>query len=370
MSSSQIEIQLTAIVVAAACALPGVYLVLRRMALISDAITHSILLGIVVGFFVTHDLSSPILVFGAAFTGVVTVFLVEVLKKSGLVAEDAAIGLVFPLLFSIGVILISKYSGDIHLDTDSVLLGELAFVPFDRIELWGIDLGPKALAVMSGIFLLNLLFILLFYKQLKISTFDAGLAASLGLSPVVFFYALMSLTSLTAVGAFDAVGSILVVALMIAPPAAAYLLTDRLNLMLVLAVIFGIVSAIGGYWLAYFFDASIAGCMATVSGLVFGLSFIFAPNRGLVSIALRRRSQRVKFAVMMLSIHVLNHEEAGDASVENRIDTLDRHVVWDKRLIDRVISRMRKNGLAVTDGNLLTLTDNGRQFAAEAMLDI
>lgn len=370
MSSSQIEIQLTAIVVAAACALPGVYLVLRRMALISDAISHSILLGIVVAFFIVHNLSSPFLVFGAAFTGVLTVFLVEVLKKSGLVAEDAAIGLVFPLLFSLGVILISKYSGDIHLDTDSVLLGELAFIPFDRLEFWGMDFGPRALAVMSGILFLNILFILLFYKELKISTFDAGLAASLGLSPVIFFYALMSLTSLTAVGAFDAVGSILVVALMIAPPAAAYLLTDRLSIMLILAVIFGVVSAIAGYWLAHYLDASIAGCMATVTGVVFGLSFTFAPNRGLVSIALRRRGQRLRFAVMMLSIHILNHEEAGNAAIENRVDTLDRHVAWDKHLIEKVVSKMKKSGLANTDSGLLVLTDSGRKFAAEAMLDI
>lgn len=370
MSMSQMEIQLTAVIVAAACALPGVYLVLRRMALISDAISHSILLGIVVAFFAVHDLASPILVFGAALTGVVTVVLVELLKKSGLVAEDAAIGLVFPLLFSFGVILISKYSGDVHLDIDSVLLGELAFVPFDRLQMWGIDFGPKALAVMAGILVLNLAFILLFYKELKISTFDAGLAASLGLSPVVFFYALMSLTSLTAVGAFDAVGSILVVALMIAPPAAAYLLTDRLSIMLVLAVVFGVVSAISGYWLAYFLDASIAGCMATMTGVVFALSFVFAPNRGLVSIILRLRGQGVKFAVMMLAIHLLNHEETGDADVENRIDTLEQHVAWDRRLIDRAVARLERNGLARTDGNLLVLTDDGRRYASEAMLNI
>ncbi|MEA2510996.1 MAG: manganese/zinc/iron transport system permease protein, partial [Thermomicrobiales bacterium] len=130
MTDSQIEIQLIAAVTAAACALPGVFLVLRRMAMMSDAISHSILLGIVLAFFATENLNSPLLVVGAALTGVATVSLVEVLNRTGLVREDAAIGLVFPLLFSVGVILVSRYAGSVHLDIDAVLLGELAFAPF------------------------------------------------------------------------------------------------------------------------------------------------------------------------------------------------------------------------------------------------
>src|SRR5690606_4112912 len=122
----QIEIQLIAATVAVACALPGVFLVLRRMAMMSDAISHTVLLGIVVGFFITRDLASPLLIVGATLTGVLTVTLVEVLNRTRLVREDAAIGLVFPALFSIAVILISRYAGDVHLDTDAVLLGELA----------------------------------------------------------------------------------------------------------------------------------------------------------------------------------------------------------------------------------------------------
>src|SRR5690606_33133345 len=123
MSLPQIEIQIIASLVAMACAIPGVFLVLRKMALISDAISHSILPGIVIGFFLTQNLNSPFLILFAAFTGVLTVILVEYFQKTGLVKEDTAIGLVFPILFSIGIIMISKNASDIHLDIDAVLLG-------------------------------------------------------------------------------------------------------------------------------------------------------------------------------------------------------------------------------------------------------
>ena len=155
MTGFQLDIQLTGAVVALACAIPGVFLVLRRMALMTDAISHAMLLGIVVAFFITGDVASPVLLIGAALTGLLTVVLVEVLTGTRLVKEDAAIGLVFPALFSIAVILISRYAGNVHLDTDAVLLGELAFAPFRRLELLGVDIGPRSLWVMSVILLIN-----------------------------------------------------------------------------------------------------------------------------------------------------------------------------------------------------------------------
>ncbi|HAT64784.1 MAG TPA: zinc ABC transporter permease, partial [Flavobacteriaceae bacterium] len=216
MTNPQIEIQLIGVVVAMACAIPGVFLVLRKMSLISDAISHSILPGIVIGFFITQDLNSPLLILLAALTGVITVVLVEVIQKTGLVKEDTAIGLVFPSLFSIGVILIAKNANDVHLDVDAVLLGELAFAPFDRLFISGMDMGPKSLWVMGIILIITLLLLFLFFKELKVSTFDKGLSAAVGFSPFLMHYGLMSVSSITVVGAFDAVGAILVVAFMIA----------------------------------------------------------------------------------------------------------------------------------------------------------
>ena len=367
MSAAQVEIQLIAAVVAAACALPGVFLVLRRMALISDAISHSILLGIVLAFFVVEDLTSPVLVVGAAVTGLATVSLVELVRRTDLVREDAAIGLVFPALFSVGVILVSRFADSVHLDTDAVLLGELAFAPFDRLVVGGYDVGPQSLYVMSAIAVVNVVCIVVFYKELKLATFDAGLAVALGFSPAVIHYGLMTLVSVTAVGAFDAVGSILVVALMIAPPATAYLLTDRLAVMLVASVGIGVASAVGGYWLAHALDASIAGSMATVAGALFSLGFLFAPAHGLLAGIRRRRRQRWEFPQAMLAIHLLNHENEADAAVESGIDHLDEHLRWDHAFAEAVVGRAEQRGLVRRRDGLLELTPQGRRVARRAL---
>ncbi|MBD3184829.1 iron chelate uptake ABC transporter family permease subunit [Candidatus Poribacteria bacterium] len=366
--NAEIEIQLIASVVAAACALPGVFLVLRRMALMSDAISHAILVGIVLAFFVTKNIASPFLIIAAAFTGVITVVLVELLNRTRLVKEDAAIGLVFPVLFSIGVILIARYAGNVHLDTDAVLLGELAFAPFNRIVISGYDLGPQALYVMSAVLLVNILFIALFYKELKLATFDSGLAAALGFSPVFIHYTLMSLVSITTVGAFEAVGSILVVALMIAPPATAYLLTDSLMWMLGLSVSIGVISGISGYWLARFMDASIAGCMATMTGIFFILGLLFAPERGMVALARRHARNRWEFALWTLAVHLFNHENLPESATENRVDHLHEHVGWDREYAQKVLTHAKQRDIVEQENGRLYLTRTGRQMAKRALV--
>ena len=367
MSTPQLEIQAVAVLAAVACALPGAFLVLRRMALIGDAISHAVLLGIVLAFFFVEDLSSPVLVLGAALTGLLTVVLVQLLERTGLVREDAAIGLVFPTLFAAGVILISRFADDVHLDIDAVLLGELAFAPFDRLAVGGTDLGPKGLYVMGAILLLNVLCIAAFYKELKLSTFDAGLALALGLSPGLVQLLLMSLVSITAVGAFDVVGSILVVALMIAPPASAYLLTDRLLRMLVLSGLLGAASAIGGYWLAHVLDASIAGSMATVAGLLFALALLLAPERGLAAVALRRRRQRWEFARTMLAAHLLNHEGLPDAADESQIAHLGSGLSWEPGFARQVVRQAEERRLVLRRDGSLALTEQGRELARRSL---
>ena len=368
MIPPEVEIQLIASVVAAACALPGVFLVLRRMALMSDAISHAILLGIVLAFFVTEDLASPLLIVGAALTGVLTVSLVELTHRTRLVREDAAIGIVFPALFSIGVILIARFADDVHLDIDAVLLGELAFAPFDRLVVAGLDVGPRALYVMTAILLLNAAFIALLYKELKLTTFDAVLASALGFSPGVVHYAFMSLVSITAVGAFDAVGSVLVIALMIAPPAAAYLLTDHLSRMIGLSVLIGVLSAVGGYWVAHVLDASIAGSMAAMAGTLFGVVCLAAPERGIVALARRRARQRVEFAQTMLLIHLFNHEGLPEENDENRLEHLHHHLRWDRPFAARVVRLAERRRLIWRrDEGELALTESGRAIARQAM---
>ena len=369
MTQAQIEIQLIAAVVAAACALPGTFLVLRRMAMMSDAISHTVLLGIVLAFFVVEEFGHPLLILGAGAVGVLTVSLTELLNRTRLVKEDAAIGIVFPALFSIAVILISVYARNVHLDEHVVFQGDLVFAPFDRFILFGVDIAPRTLAVMTGILIINILFIAFFYKELKLATFDAGLAAAFGFAPTLLHYALMTVVSFTAVGAFDAVGSILVIALMIVPPAAAYLITDRLAHMLLLSVLIGIVGAVAGYWLARWLDTNIAGAMVTVIGIFFVLVFLLAPQRGLLSIALRRARQKWEFAQTMLAIHLLHHEGTPDAVVESRVDHLWEHLRWTPQFAEEVIRYAERKGMVRRRSGSLQLTEDGRALAQEAMVN-
>lgn len=363
MTNPQLEIQIIAAIVAIACAIPGVFLVLRKMALISDAISHSILPGIVIGFFITQDLNSPLLILLAAVTGVITVVLVEAIQKTGLVKEDTAIGLVFPVLFSIGVILIAKNANDVHLDIDAVLLGELAFAPFDRLLISGVDVGPKSLWVMGVILLLTLGLLIAFFKELKVSTFDVGLSSALGFSPVILHYGLMSVSSITVVGAFDAVGAVLVVAFMIAPAATAYLLTANLKKMLWLSVLFGVSAAISGYWVAHWLDASISGSMSTMLGILFLAVYLFAPTKGLIAVLYRQKQQRIEVSLITFLLHLNNHTEES----ERHINHLNEHINWQKVRSKTVLELALKNNMISINEDVVMLSHKGKEFTDLAL---
>ncbi len=367
MLSPEFEILLVAVFTAVACALVGSFLVLRRMSLVSDAISHAILPGIVVGFFIAQDFSSPLLLIVAGLSGLLTVFAIEMLEKSRLLKEDAAIGLVFPALFSLGVLLIARYASQVHLDTDAVVLGEIAFVPFDRWVVMGHDLGPRTAWSLGGILLLNVLFLAFFYKELKVSTFDATFAAVLGFSPVLLHYLFMSMVALTVVGAFHAVGAILVVALMIAPPAAAFLLTRRLKAMILLSASLGVLSALLGYGLAYLLDVSIAGSMATMAGVLLGLTWLFAPEEGILLRLRKRREQRQQFFVDLLLVHVYRHQRQGEVE-ELRIEALPHHLSWSPDQVRAVVEQALQEGYVRLEGSRqLVLTPKGEQRAVRVL---
>jgi manganese/zinc/iron transport system permease protein len=366
--SPAVEIQLIAVVTAIAAAVPGTYLVLRRMSLIADAVSHSILPGIVVVFFLVHDLSSPLLLVGAAVTGVLTVALIEALRGTRLVHEDAAIGLVFPALFSIGVILISRWASGVHLDTDVVLLGELAYAPFDRLLVGGHDLGPKGLWTMGTILLLNLAVFVAAAKEIRMTALDSGLAAVLGFAPAVVHYVVMGLVSVTAVGAFNVVGSILVLALMVAPPATAVLLSNRFDRVLLWAAAIAALSAVAGYWVAYLLDGSIAGAMAVTSGAVFGLAMLVAPGRGVIARIRQRHRQRRLFATQMLVVHLVHHESTPAEERETRSATLHAHLGWNREWLREVVRWGCAEGLVACDEEHVRLTDDGRQLAQRLLM--
>lgn len=359
------EIILVLVAVAAACALPGTFLVLRRMSLVSDAIGHVLLFGIVLAYFATQDADSPWLLFGAAATGVLTVALVEVLQKTKLVKEDAAVGLVFPALFAGGVLLASLYLRQTHLDVDRVLLG---YPEYAREARWQIgDTPVKPLYVLLGVLGLNAILIAVFYKELKLTTFDPALAASLGFRPGLMHYGLMADVSLTAVAAFDAVGPVLVVGFFVIPAAAALLLTDRLSFVLLIAAGLGAFGSVVGTKAAIQWDTNIAGTVATALGLIFAAAFAFAPERGLVAQVLRRRRQTQHFHETMLAVHLLQHEGTEAEAEESRVAGLHEHLHWPATRAAAVVSRAEGNGLIVRVGDHLRLTDAGRTRARDVL---
>ncbi|MEK6479744.1 metal ABC transporter permease [Catalinimonas sp. 4WD22] len=275
---------LTGALVATSCAILGCFLLLRKMTMVGDAISHAVLPGIVLAYLVAQTRASLPMLIGAALFGVLTTVLIEVLHKNGKLQVDAAIGVSFTWLFAIGVILITFFADKVDLDQECVLYGEIAYVPLDVwISNNGSNLGPISVWLMGANLLIVLAFVLIGYKGLLITSFDPMLAATVGISTAFWHYALMSAVSLTTVLSFESVGAILVVAFLIGPAATAYLLTENLKKMLFIAVGAGIIAAIGGYILAVAVDGSIAGAMAACIGLEFMLAFLFAPQGGLLT---------------------------------------------------------------------------------------
>ncbi|MGC4151795.1 MAG: metal ABC transporter permease [Propionicimonas sp.] len=265
---------LLAVVTAVACALPGAFIVLRRNSMLVDAISHAVLPGIVVGYFFTHDLDSPLLIAGAALAGLVVVLGSEYLGRTGLVTGDAPQGLVFPALFSAGVILVTLNFANVHLDTHAVLVGDLNLAAFSQLTLGGVSLGPSYLYVMLGVLVLNVAFVTAFYPKLKLTSFDPQFAGSVGIRVGRLNTAFMFLVSLTVTAAFHAAGAILVVALVVVPPATAHLLSTRLPAMLSLTVALAAGGALAGFWLAYMLDAATSAGMAVFYGLGFAAALL------------------------------------------------------------------------------------------------
>lgn len=264
-----------AVVMAVACALPGVFVVLRKSSMLVDGIGHAVLPGIVVGYAFTRDVGSPWLILGAALAGLVVVLGNEYLTRTGLLAGDAPQGLVFPALFSMGVIMVSANFANIHLDTHAVLVGDLNLASFHRweIETAGeggrLDLGPAYLYVMLAVLVMNVVFLAVFYPHLKVATFDPQFARALGIRSAVLNTAFMFLVSLTVTAAFNGAGAILVIALVVVPPATARLLTTRLPPLICLTVGIAGAGAVGGFWAAYAVNAATSAGMSVFYGLVF-----------------------------------------------------------------------------------------------------
>ncbi len=355
-------ILLTGCLVGASGALLGSFLVLRGNAMLTDAISHSIVFGIIVAWLLTRQLSGPVPLIGAALAGVLTVVLTEALARSRLVRMDAAIGLVFPALFAAGGILISLYARDVHIHAESVLLGEIGFVWLNTVAILGQPV-PVAVVTLGAVFAVNLAFVLAFWKELKLASFDPGLAAALGFLPGVLHYAILTLTSVTAVAAFDAVGAVLFIAFVIVPPATAYLLTRRLWRMVALAVALSLAACVVGYALALRWNVSIAGMMASMTGVWFAIALLAAPERGLVAQALQRRRARVEHDCRALVAHLFTHQDSPEMAEENTRSALVAHLGWTAPRARAAILRAHDRALIERRDGLLALSAKGEAEA-------
>ena len=280
MSMAALYIIVAGVLVAASCALLGSFLILRRMAMIGDAISHAVLPGIVLAFLLSGSRAGVPMLMGAAATGVLASILIDLLYRKAQLPQDASIGITFTWLFALGVILISTYTGQVDLDQQCVLYGEIALVPLD----WyyapgGQPLAPRAILIGAGLLAAVLIYVIAGFRGLKLTSFHEDYARALGFSTVFWHFSFMSMVSLTTVLSFETVGAILILAFLVVPPATAYLLTHDLRKMLLGSVFWGILAALGGYFLAYWLDGSIAGAMVAVAGLNFLGVFLYTIRR-------------------------------------------------------------------------------------------
>lgn len=355
---SNYQTLLVLMVTAIACSLIGVFLVLRKLSMLADAISHSILLGIVLAYFIVKDITSVYLVFGAALFGIITVISIEALSKTKLVKNDDAVGIIFPMFFALAVILITKYARNVHLDVDVVLMGEVIMAPLNTMNFLGFEI-PKSLLQMSIIGLINLAFIVIFFKELKVTTFDPEFAKIAGFSGGLLFYSLMTLTSFTTVVAFEAVGAILVISFLIAPAASAYLISKNLKTMILLSVAYSIINSILGFIFAMYYNLSMSGMTATVAGITFLITFLLNRN-GLLMRILRRKKKHEEFKKDTFMIHVGNHELEANSKEELGVTTIYKHLSWKKEDIDKYGQILiDENKLRIEEG-IYKLTEKGR----------
>ena len=336
------------------CALLGCYLVLRRMSLLSDAISHSVLPGLVVAFLLTGSVSGWGMVLGAVVLGMGTAFLTQSVSRLTDVAEDASMGVVFTSLFAVGVLLMTRYAKQVDLDPGCVLYGAIEFAAVDTVPQFGLEI-PRVVFTLFPTLLATIGFIVLFWKELKLVSFDPALAAAMGFRVGLIHYLLMAWVAGVTVVSFEAVGSILVIAMMIVPAATAQLLTERMTGMMIGSTVVSIVSAVFGYWGALRWNTSVAGMMATVSGICFLLAVFLAPQQGLIPRAIRRVRLSLRILEEDILADLFRGEEAKAIAPSVRSGSLQAVA----------IRRLVRSGNLQGETSRLALTSAGRERARE-----
>ena len=352
---------------AASCAIPGTVLVLRRMSLMGDAISHTVLPGIAIAFLITGSRDPTAMLIGAVVVGLLTAFLVQTIQSLGRVEVGASMGIVFTFLFAFGLVLMRQAVDHVDIDPDCVLYGAIELAWFDQVRLMGMDV-PRGFVVNSVMLIANLTLILVFYKEFKITSFDPALARTQGIRPALMHYLLMTMTAVTAVAAFETVGSILVVAMFIVPAATAYLLSDRYGVLMCLAVVVAIIAAVLGHlgaitvplWFG-FSGTSTAGAMAVATGFLFVVAWIGSPKHGLLTKAFHRLDLRLQILREdVLGILWRLEERKQEAFPSMQLATA---IGTNPLMMRFILGRLVNQGRIAKEANGWFLTDQGRSIA-------
>ena len=352
---------------AASCAIPGTVLVLRRMSLMGDAISHTVLPGIAVAFLITGSRDPAAMLIGAVVVGLLTAFLVQTIQSLGKVEVGASMGIVFTVLFAFGLILMRRAVDHVDIDPDCVLYGAIELAWFDQVHIAGMGV-PRGFVVNGVMLLSNIVLILVFYKEFKITSFDPSLAKTQGIRPSIMHYLLMTMTAVTAVAAFETVGSILVVAMFIVPAATAYLISDKYGVLMCLSVAIAIIAAALGHlgaitipiWFG-FSGTSTAGSMAVAAGFLFVVAWIGSPKYGLLTRAVHRIELRVRILREDVLGVLWRLEERKQVAIQSM--QLATAIGANPLMMRFVLLRLVNQGRIAKFGKCWLLTDQGRSFA-------
>lgn len=365
-----------AICTALSCGLIGNHLVLRKQSMMGDAISHAVLPGLVAAFLLSSSRSPMVMFLGAGASALITVALIELVKKIGRVEPGAAMGVVFSVMFALGVLMLEQAAADhVDLDADCVLYGQLETLFIIAPDSWDQFLSTKTLSqiptqvtTLIMLTILVIVFKLALHKELRIASFDPGLATTQGIHSGLMSTLLMVMTAACAVASFEAVGSILVIAMLICPAAAARLCTDRLSTQIRLSAVFAVSAAIAGYLLASFVPEAMgmpsslnaAGMIATVAGLIVAIAAIGSPSHGIIANSLRQRALQRTVAIEDLIGLLYRASETG----ETQTQTSTLSAAFQSSDFNQTLSLATRQGLITQSQNSIELTDHGHQEGA------
>ncbi len=338
---------IAAVMVGISCGLIGSYIMLRRLSLIGDALAHAVLPGVVIGFMVAGK--SPLSLFiGASVAGILTALLISFVERNSKVKGDTAIGIIFTGAFALGILLVSQLK-QVHIDLSSYLFGDV------------LGVSDSDIVMSSVIALFILIVVILFYKQFLVTTFDPTLAHIIGISAGAFHYFLMTMLSMSIVAGLQSVGVILIIAMLITPPATAFLLTDRLKLMLVISTLCGIFSSVAGLYLSYHFNFASGASIVLVAVTLFMLTFLFSPKEGILVRSLRKK--KAAKANLREDILKIIFSSEGTVSSEKLAEVVREKLGLKAAALSKALKKLSQTGLAYGENGNVALTDKGRTLA-------